>query len=185
MTWFKVDDKLHSHPKAIEAGEAAMGLWVMAGSWAADQLSDGFVPDYIVARLSPKKGKVLSQRLVTVRLWSKCYQGNVSGFRFHEWDEPGRQPSRAQVLADRKATAQRQQKWRDTAKEKRGPSTRNTVTNGTRNGVTNAVSNGLPDPTPPKGGGEGLAGDAEPDPQTNPLGWMEWQRRMTRNQQKV
>lgn len=26
MPWFKVDDKIHSHPKARRAGLAAMGL---------------------------------------------------------------------------------------------------------------------------------------------------------------
>lgn len=178
MTWFKVDDKLHSHPKAIEAGEAAMGLWVMAGSWSADQLTDGFVPEYIVKRLSPKKWKLLSNKLVTVRLWSKSYRGNVTGFQFHQWDEPGRQPSREQVLTDRKATAERQQKWRDKAKANRGKSNRNGVTNGVTNGVRNTVRNGLPDPTPPKGGGEGPA--SEPDPLVDPVGYMQWQREQHR-----
>jgi hypothetical protein len=45
MTWAKVDDRLHDHPKIdamLEAGElqgaAALGLWVAALSYAADQL---------------------------------------------------------------------------------------------------------------------------------------------------
>ena len=39
MTWFKVDDKFHSHRKvaALGADVAALSLWVVAGSWSADQ----------------------------------------------------------------------------------------------------------------------------------------------------
>lgn len=33
--WFRVDDKLHTHEKALLAGVPAMGLWVMCGSWCA------------------------------------------------------------------------------------------------------------------------------------------------------
>ena len=33
--WFKVDDNLALHPKVLGAGNAAMGMWVRAGSWSA------------------------------------------------------------------------------------------------------------------------------------------------------
>lgn len=35
--WFKVDDQLAFHRKSLRAGNAAMGLWVRAGSWLAGQ----------------------------------------------------------------------------------------------------------------------------------------------------
>lgn len=49
MAWFKVDDKLHSHPKLYRASLRAMGLWVLAGSWCSDQLTDGVLASKIVA----------------------------------------------------------------------------------------------------------------------------------------
>lgn len=56
MTWFKVDDKLAFHRKALAAGNAAMGAWVRMGSHAAAQLSDGFLSDSEVKLIgSPKE----------------------------------------------------------------------------------------------------------------------------------
>lgn len=37
MPWFRVDDSLDTHPKAIAAGNEAMGLWVRCGAYAARQ----------------------------------------------------------------------------------------------------------------------------------------------------
>jgi len=46
MPWFKVDDALHSHPKTRKAGLAAMGLWVVAGSFSASYMTSGFISEY-------------------------------------------------------------------------------------------------------------------------------------------
>lgn len=98
MTWFKVDDKLHDHRKARAAGATAMGVWCLAGSWAADNLTDGFIPATILPRWGrPRDAK----RLVDVGLWHTDEQDGEKGWRFHEWHE--RQPSRAQKLAERAA----------------------------------------------------------------------------------
>ena len=50
MPWFKVDDKLHDHKKARKARKAAMGVWVLAGSWSGGNLTDGFIPDDVAKR---------------------------------------------------------------------------------------------------------------------------------------
>lgn len=90
MPWFKVDDKLAFHAKVVAAGNPAMGLWVRAGSWSADQLTDGFIPDHMIASL----GSVTqARRLVDVRLWEDA----EGGYRFHEWSDDGRQPTRGEV----------------------------------------------------------------------------------------
>lgn len=104
MPWFKVDDTLAFHMKTVKAGNAAMGLWVRAGSWSMQTLSDGFVPDEIVTQLgtSPQ-----ARRLVDVGLWDRL----PTGYAFHEWDQ--RQPSKAQVHADRQAGAERQRASRE------------------------------------------------------------------------
>jgi len=90
MPWFKVDDNLAYHAKTVAAGNAAMGLWVRAGSWSAQQLTDGFVPDHMIATL----GNVAQARkLCDVRLWIR----EEGGYRFHQWAHEGRQPTRQET----------------------------------------------------------------------------------------
>jgi hypothetical protein len=101
MTWFKVDDKLHDHRKARAAGATAMGVWCLAGSWAADNLTDGFVPATILPRWGRPRD---ATRLVEVGLWHADTQDGEKGWRFHEWHE--RQPSRAQKLEERATKAE-------------------------------------------------------------------------------
>jgi len=98
VSWFKVDDNLHSHKKATKAGVEAMGLWVLAGSWAADQLTDGWVPNYMAQRWAGNSAK-LAARLVSVGLWTAGEHDGDSGWWFHQWAE--RQPARADVEAKR------------------------------------------------------------------------------------
>lgn len=109
MTWYKVDDKLHSHKKAIKAGEA-MALWVMAGSWAADQLSDGFVPDYVVLRMFPEHGEAWAERLVSVGLWVPAQHDGDDGWEFHQWAD--HQPTRAEVESKRESERDRKRRQR-------------------------------------------------------------------------
>lgn len=100
MTWFKVDDKLHDHRKTRAAGKAAMGVWVLAGSWSADNLTDGFIPATILPRWGTKAD---ATKLVKVGLWLVDEQDGESGWRFHDWEQA--QPTRAQKLAEREARA--------------------------------------------------------------------------------
>ena len=109
MPWFKVDDTLPFHAKTVAAGNAAMGLWVRAGAWSMQQLTDGFIPHHIARELGPRH---LCQRLVTAGLWDEKDDGYV----FHEWNQ--RQPSRAKVYAEREANAERLRKWREGQKRK-------------------------------------------------------------------
>jgi hypothetical protein len=104
IPWFKVDDNLALHQKTLRAGNAAMGMWVRAGSWAMQQLSDGFVPDEVVALLG---GKSLARKLVDADLWDTV----PGGYVFHQWQE--RQPTRTQVEHDRDAARTRKERWRE------------------------------------------------------------------------
>lgn len=100
MPWFKVDDTLHSHPKARCAGLQAMGLWVLAGSWCSQQLTDGEVPKYMLAFFGGKPAD--AKRLVEAGLWT----ATDSGWHFNDWSDF--QPSRGDVIANRKSAAARQ-----------------------------------------------------------------------------
>lgn len=99
MTWFYVDDGLHSHRKVWAAGTPAMGLWVRAGSWCADELTDGFVPTEIVKAYGTAP---MARSLVSAGLWAP----EGGGYRFHQWNEPGRQPTRTEVEERRRKRAE-------------------------------------------------------------------------------
>jgi len=101
VTWFKVDDKLHDHRKTRAAGKAAMGVWVLAGSWSADNLTDGFIPVSVLSRWGTRAD---ANRLVAAGLWTQAEQDGEKGWRFHQWTDL--QPSRAQKLAEREARAE-------------------------------------------------------------------------------
>ena len=110
MPWFKVDDTLALHHKAVAAGNSAMGLWVRAGSWSMQTLSDGFIPDVIVSTLG-SHGQ--AKKLVEVGLWDRL----ATGYAFHEWSE--RQPTKAEVRQERADNKRRQKEWRDRKRKER------------------------------------------------------------------
>lgn len=89
MPWFKVDDQLATHPKVSKAGLAAMGLWVKAGSWCAQHLTDGFVPEYALSILTARRAH--AEALVRSGLWIEV----DGGWQFRDWLEY--QPSKAHV----------------------------------------------------------------------------------------
>lgn len=100
MTWFKVDDTFHSHPKVLAAEPAALGLWVIAGAWCSANLTDGFVPDHALPRLLPGSDE-LARNLVTAGLWRRA----KGGYRFHDWNSYN--PSSETVKAERDAARNR------------------------------------------------------------------------------
>lgn len=105
MTWYKVDDSFHSHPKATATSLAALGLWVVAGSWSGNHLTDGFIPDHVVQLLA--RGSVeLAGELVSAGLWKRTR----GGYQFHDW--AGYQPTKAGVLRERAAATERQRRKR-------------------------------------------------------------------------
>lgn len=105
MPWFKVDDGLPFHRKVVAAGNAAMGLWVRAGAWSAHELTDGFIPDHMLAIMgtAPQAAK-----LIKVGLWVRV----DGGVQFHQWSENGRQPTSESVRKERADAAKRQAEWR-------------------------------------------------------------------------
>ncbi len=110
MPWFKVDDTFAFHPKAVAAGNGACGLWLRAGAWSMQQLTDGWVPKAIAKQLG-SRGE--AQKLVHAGLWIE----KDDGFQFHEWEQ--RQPTRVQVEADREAARERQRKAREASAARR------------------------------------------------------------------
>jgi hypothetical protein len=128
MTWFKVDDHLHAHSKAVRAGTEAMGLWVLAGSWSAAEESDGWVPGYMLVRLAGVGADDAAERLVAAGLWEHTEQDGDAGYRFHAWDEY--QPTSAQLEAKREQARERMRSARSQggAVRANGASTSQSVT---------------------------------------------------------
>lgn len=108
MAWFKVDDGLHSSKKFLSIPKrtrfAAIGLWTIAGSWCADQLTDGHVPDYMIREWGPPPSA--AEALVDAGFWER----ETDGYAFRNWLEY--QPSRADVDADRDASRERMRRIR-------------------------------------------------------------------------
>lgn len=172
MTWFRVDDQFHDHPKvrklrreaaecnalqvrgvtADEGRGIALGVWVACGSWAGANLSDGFVPAEVARRFDPDG--IYCDLLVTVGLWHQETLDGEDGYRFHEWSE--HQPTREKVLRDRVETKQRVAKHRAAKKAANAAANHpeppprggrqesdQRAGNAVGNGVTNGVGNGV------------------------------------------
>lgn len=155
MVWFKVDDSMPFHEKIVKAGNAAVGLWTRAGAWCGQQLTDGFVPDHMVQTM----GTVgQAKRLLAVGLWERV----PGGYQFHQWNEEGRQPTRAMVEKDRAEARERMRKARE-AKRSRSPDVR--ANTGRTSGDVRSTR---PDPTRPDQPGTHLGeGSAVPDARTD------------------
>jgi hypothetical protein len=85
MPWFKVDDQFATHPKVVSVPLAATGLWVRAGSWSSQHLTDGYVPRSALPLLGARASHAVA--LVKAGLWVE----ELDGWRFHDW--PDYQPS--------------------------------------------------------------------------------------------
>lgn len=142
MAWFKVDDGFWAHPKILMLSDGAQALWLRAGSWSSQQLTDGFIPETALPML---RGTVeAATELVSAGMWDRL----PDGWGFHDWEKY--QPTREQVEGERQATRERLQRWR--ANRRTG--------NAVGNGVTNGVSNAAPSRPVP----------SRPDPDINHLG---------------
>lgn len=148
MTWFKVDDGFWRHRKVRLLGDekaAAVGVWMLAGSHAADELSDGFVPFDVLRQWDPD-GK-LTARLIEAELWVEATVRGEDGIQFWDWLDYN--PSREKVLADRAREAAKKAKARAALAEKRLRNSRSARPGGTPSGTRRGTPSGspaLPDP---------------------------------------
>lgn len=106
--WFKNDDSLHAHRKTRKAGLEAMGLWVVAGTWASSQNTEGFVPRWFVETWP--RGLALAKKLVAAGFWDEDKDGGEDGWRFHDWLDYNF--SQEEVEERRQAAAERQRRHR-------------------------------------------------------------------------
>jgi hypothetical protein len=116
VTWVKVDDGLYDHPKFMRVSNAAVGLWTRALAYCGRHNLDGRVPRrFVELHGTPEEAR----ELLDVNLWiDRGDEIEIKDFlKFN--------PSKRQVEREKKATRERQKKWRESRD---------------RNGVTNSPS---------------------------------------------
>jgi hypothetical protein len=107
VTWFKVDDKWWSHPKAMHLSSGAMGLWVRCGAYCADHLTDGVIALRTIHTITPE-GSVTVARWCAELVEAGLWHPTPDGYEFHDWCD--HQPTRDQV--DARRAAEREKKAR-------------------------------------------------------------------------
>jgi hypothetical protein len=121
MPWFVIDDNSHMHPKFVAAKNAALGLWVRAGGYAAQHLTDGIVPG-VIAKMYGTPAQVRS--LVAVGLWHehghtcshpKCPRPAKGDYAIHDYLDYN--PTRAEVQARREREADKKRRYRARAEQ--------------------------------------------------------------------
>jgi len=146
MAWFKVDDGFHASRKLLKipkrARFGAAGLWAVAGSWAADQLTDGHVPNYMLTEWGAPPAA--PESLVDAGLWERASDGYV----FYNWHEY--QPSKQDVDAERAASRERMRDLRAKRKQPKPPEQAEVGDVFGRTVPNSSESVRNPDPTPPK-----------------------------------
>lgn len=103
MAWFKVDDGFYTSHKVLmiprEHRHAAIGAWLIAGTWSADKMTDGVVPSYVLEDLGVSPDA--QEWLCRSGLWDQNDDGSIY---FHDWCEY--QPTKEQLEAKSKVRAQ-------------------------------------------------------------------------------
>jgi hypothetical protein len=102
MTWFKIDDSFYDHPKVFDAPDCAVALWTRAGTWSARNLTDGFVPAKMPARLCDDPDTA-TKELLRRGLWKRA----TGGFSFHDWADFQPTADAVKTLREQRAAAGR------------------------------------------------------------------------------
>lgn len=95
MTWARLDDTFHHHPKLMRVNLAATGLFALGLSYAADNLTDGHLPEKWVRGQMVGEDESLTDQLVRAGLWERA----EGGFQIHDFDTYNL--TREQVLSRR------------------------------------------------------------------------------------
>lgn len=135
MPWVRVDDHFDEHPKMARVGPLGWALWLAGLAYCNRNLTDGFIPwnvakklvswEFLSTRENTGKthawsidastgshtqevdGEFVINLLLENGLWTEVEDGYV----IHDFSEY--QPTRADVLTERKKWADRQAKSRD------------------------------------------------------------------------
>lgn len=171
MTWLKIDDGVRTHPKIVQAGPAAAWQWFCGNCYCRQHLTDGFIPDGMLASLVPgvneREARKLAAILVGVNLWHAT-EGGFTVHDFLDWN-----PTKAEVLAKRAEDRKRKEsgKTPDSEKIPAGKVTDSTLTRAGGHVSPSVSSLGGVDSL------EGGSGETKLRPQPLIMSPLEWDRR--------
>lgn len=124
MPWFAISDAAHNHPKIIAAKNAAFGLWVRCGSYAAQHLTDGIVPKGVPKSFDGTANQIA--KLVEAGLWHahghgcpKCAQPEPGEFIMHDYLDYNPSKEVVEERRAREAAKKRRQRSGDDPQGKR------------------------------------------------------------------
>ena len=109
MVWVKLDDGFPEHAKMLAVGPLGLAMQVSALCYANRNLTDGFIPTAAAKKLvdlDDIRGvawKGIVKRLVDVGAWKEV----PGGWQIHDYAEY--QPTKAQVVDERRAARERMQ----------------------------------------------------------------------------
>lgn len=130
MPWVKLDDRFPSHRKIALLSDRAFRLHISAICWCSENLTDGRISDRELTLVAHIRGlKATAKQLEDAGLWDRTDDGWI----VHDFLDYN--PSREQVLAERKKNAERQERFRRRKNGKPTP-----PPNGSSNGVSNGVT---------------------------------------------
>ena len=130
--WFKVDDGFCMNPKTAMLSNDATALWLRSGTWAAQQLTDGFIPARMVPMFRGSDDSV--RELCDVGLWER--DDERDGYWFHDWSDY--QPDGEEVDALRRKRSEAGKRGADRRWK------RKTVDENGKNGKTDGKCHGKP-----------------------------------------
>lgn len=168
MTWFKVDDSLADHPKThalqeLKGWERSFALWLLGGSHCAKHLTDGLISRATVRRLGFSERDANNLVNCGVDGGVGFWEPSTNGWQYHDWTDW--QPSKEQVVTERKRNAERQQRARDKHRDHPRESRRDDVHgHAVTDGVTTTVSNDAPSRPVPSRPDQARSDDLKPPP---------------------
>jgi hypothetical protein len=129
MPWVKLDDRFPSHRKIALLSDRAFRLHVSAMCWSAENLTDGRISDRELPLVAHIRGlKPAAKQLEDAGVWDRT----EDGWEIHDYLDYN--PSREQVLVERKKNAERQERFRRRKGGKPTPPS-DGASNGSSNGV--------------------------------------------------
>lgn len=111
MTWARLDDTFHHHPKPMKATLSALGLFALGLSYSADNKTRGRLPEkWVLGRIVGDDQSAPSQ-LVEVGLWTK--EGDE--YVIHDYHDYNLTPEELEEV--RSGSRERKQKQRDSERD--------------------------------------------------------------------
>jgi hypothetical protein len=130
VTWVRFDDLFPIHRKVGPLDDATFRLAVEAVFWCSRSLTDGRIRVDELDSISRRANRTRAAKLVERGLWhdaayvcesENCPEPGPDGWVIHDYLQY--QPSRAKVVADAAAKAERQKKWLAKMAERRNGDT--------------------------------------------------------------